>query len=340
VLLIGPTSTMGLGIPDASQTTSTVQGAVQTTQQTASTVTNVPAAAESTVQTVEQTAMQVAPPQPAAPASAPSSAPAAADAPKQAGTRVATPVTKHVASAPAPRTAIIRSTSGTHAVAQASDTVRQAAATLSTHTQKVPAAKHLRSRSSTPAEADAPALQCELSLVEAVPGAAELSALLNLICSAAGDLIGPARLGLDPPPAADASRGVALGNSGVPAISQRSRARSAGVPVGRAGHAQVGGDINASAASQLGGTGAPTPPVAAGRAGGLGYIAAATAAKVTPASAHSGEGTSSGHEGRGWFGGQSAGTVILLAFLALDMALIAGVVARRLAVRWALRPIA
>jgi hypothetical protein len=337
--MLGPTSTLGLGIPDASQTTSQLTSTVQGTQQTVSTtVTNVESTVDSTVQIVQQTATQVAAPQPA-PAPTPASAPAATSAPKQTVARVAAPVKKHVAAATAPRTAVTRSSAGSRALKQATETVSHSSAAVRTSAQKVAAVKRLSTRGSASDAGDAPALDCNVPLIDALPGAAELGALLNLVCSAAQDLILPARAGLDPAPAADTSRGDVLGTSVSAPTAQRSRARSAGLPIERGGRDGFGSDVDAAAAGRPTSGGANPYVAATGRAGALAYLATTTTdhAKRAAASTNQDSGfkTSIGR----WLGGQSAGTLILLGFLTLCLTVIAAVAARRHGLRWALRPL-
>lgn len=345
VLLAGPASTFGLGVPGTdttvSQVTGTIQGAAQTTEQTVATA--VPQV-QSTVQTTVQTTTQaVAVPQPSAPAPASSPAPVqavkkVAAAPRQAVARVTAPVKKPAATAvPAPRAGTQRLI----ATSRVSD--RTASATRAT---RITVAKHAavtrrKQQRDTAAPrstggADAP-IPCELSLLSLLPGGSQLGALASLACDTVAGIDLPARVGLAPQSASGnpTSLGNVLGTiSRVTSDPARSRLLLLGnrAAAGAAARPLAG----AAQAGRPGSGGAFPLAREGGRSGAIAYVDAFRTANDSPApapAATTAADPSASHH-HGWFSGQSRGTELLIAILFASLSVLGGITLWRLAVRW------
>jgi hypothetical protein len=338
VLLAGPTSTFGLGVPvvgDAgsatTQVTNTVQGAVDTTQQmAATTVTQV----ESTVQTTTQAV-------PPAPAAAPQPAPAtsAPAVTKQVTTRVAAPVEKHVAAVVRPQTHTAAAAAPNQLAKQAGGASAAPARIASARRTRVTRAQIVRAPSRTTAARaqDAPA-GCTVPALAALPGGSQLQALLAIVCAAAGGFDLPGGIGVvqgdvSVPVAGDVRGASARGTAGPggrqPAVPTHGPRARAGVrPAGAATATQAATSQPAGSVRLLVGLGA-------GRGGALVYVNSVQAANVTPvsaATAHAADGAR--HHHHGFLSGQSRGTELLMAILFANLSILAGIALWRLAVRF------
>jgi hypothetical protein len=318
VLLAGPTSTFGLGVPSAGDATSTVQGAVQTTQQTAaSTVTQV----ESTVQATVQAVAAPAPTAPAAAAPVQTTVQHVAAAPKQAVSRVAAPVTNRAAAVKAPSTSSQRRSS----------TSRPTGKAAPVRTHKPAQRSTTAPRQSNAAEAPS---QCDVPVLSLLPGGGVLTGLFTLACDAVANLDVPSRIGLVPE-----------GASGTPSLADLLMTPASGLPAptrarsaARGAHATTGaGSRPAASAAQAGAPfgGAAIPVVTgAGRSGAVvyadGFKNASTGSAI--ASANAGDVKTRHHHT--WFSGQSRGTELLMAILFASLSVLGGIVLWRLAVRW------
>src|SRR4051794_29900883 len=202
VLLAGPASTFGIGVPavggsdaPATQVTDTVQSAVQTTQQAAATTVTI---VESTVQTAVQTTTQAAAPQPSAPTAAPRpSAPAAV---KQTVTRVAAPVRKQATVAAHRRTSTTSGAASTPKLGKQTGDASARPVRLAADRQRR-SSRVQNLQTSTPrtaAAADPAPSACAVPQLGLVPGGEQLQALLSIVCDAVGATDLPARLGLAP----------------------------------------------------------------------------------------------------------------------------------------------
>jgi hypothetical protein len=345
VLLAGPVTTFGLGVPSTgdvsgttTQVTGTVQNVVDTTQQTAAgTVTNVESTVQTTVQqTTEAVAPQAAPaPAPATQTQTQASAP---DAAKQVATRVAAPVKKHVSAVSRPRM------QGKPAAAPVRLAQKAGGATVGS--VRVAKTKHTRAGRSqrvaapglTTSAQDTAPVSCDVPALAALPGGAELQALLAIVCDAANGLDLPTRIGLVQPDAGPVAPALgevhgasARGTAGAPVATSsalrgthRTPLRGAGRPAGSAASSQPGAPI-----------GGPTGALAVGHGRGLGYIGAVPVAHISPSSTGGAEASkSAGHHHHGWFSGQSRGTEILMAILFANLAILGGIALWRLAVRF------
>jgi hypothetical protein len=334
VLLAGPTSTFGLGVPGADTTTgavtTTVQGAVQTTEQTAATtVTQV----QSTVQTTTQTA---AVPQPSAPAPVPvqTTVKKVAAAPKQAVSRAVAPAKKRAVAVAAP-----------HTGSQRLSSTRELSGTAAPATQRVAVAKRTNThKASKPRTAAAPTsattapdpIQCDLPVLALLPGGSELGALVTLACNTANGLDLPARIGLAPesqgggPSLGDVLRAIPSAH----AITARARSAQLGAHFAKRtgnGPAAAGAAQGAVPGARLnlpfvGGTARGGAVVYADR-----FKAAGAQATVAPAAQDAASRTRHHH---GWFSGQSKGTELLMAILFANLSILGGIVLWRLAIRW------
>jgi hypothetical protein len=328
VLLAGPTSTFGLGVPvvgdtgaTTTQVTSTVQGAVETTQQTVA-----------TVETTVQTTTQAVAPQPAA-APVQTTTQTVAAAPKQTVARVAAPVKQPAAAKPrtssAPRTATAAPTQ----VASATDSVRAATRKVTTTTRAREVRKPTRLSTSSSTAGDDPSPCDQLLVLDAFPGAAQLRAVLTLVCNAGGSLLLPASLGgshatADTPPSGEV-RGISASGG---TLRARSASTMPNALSGAASHPSAGAADASDAGRSLGTTAAP----GIGRAGALGYM---NAVNARPAATASGAvaGASATHGGHGGlFSGPVDGTQALLLLLFIDFVALLAIVFWRLGRRWAL----
>ena len=325
VLLVGPASTLGLGVPVASdpgdttsQVTSTVQGTVETTQQTVATV-------QTTVQTTTQAVAQ----QPAA-APVPTTTQTVTAAPKQTVARVTAPVKQRAAAQPrtssAPRTAA----AAPKQVASATDSVR-ATATRTRDVRKPARLSTSTSGSTTAGDESSPCDQ--LLVLDAFPGAAGVRAVLTLVCNAGGSMLVPASLGGGHATGAAPPSGEVRGTS---AAGGKARARSASTAphalTGVATRPSAGAAQTTDAGRSLGTTAVP----GTGRAAAFAYLNAANAQQVTTASGTV-AGTTAKHGGlRGLFSGPVDGTQALLLLLFIDFVVLLAIVFWRLGRRWAL----
>lgn len=340
VLLAGPTSTFGLGVPvvgDAgsatTQVTNTVQGAVDTTQQTAATtVTQV----ESTVQTTTQAVAPV-------PATAPQPAPApAASAPavtKQVTTRAPAPAKKHAAAVVRPQTQTAAAAAPNRLAKQAGGASVAPAAIASAKHTRITRAQVVRAPSRTTAARaqDAPA-GCTVPALAALPGGTELQALLAIVCAAAGGFALPGPIGLVPgdagvPVAGDVHAASARGTAGrggpqLAVLTHGPTARAAVRPAGAATATQAATSPPAGSVRLPVGLGA-------GRGGALVYVNSVQAANVTPASAATAHAADDAHHHHhGFLSGQSRGTELLMAILFANLSILGGIALWRLAVRF------
>jgi hypothetical protein len=329
VLLAGPTATLGLGVPTVDSATTTVQGAVQTTEQTAATtVTQVETTVQSTVQTTTQ---QVAAPQPAAPAPAPAT-------PTKTVTRVSAPVRKAATrvsrpSAPS-RQAATTVTRARQQVSSTSGAVRTAAGKRTTAARTDTVATRAAAPRTQSRAGDGPSSQCDVSLLALLPGGNELGALIALACDAAGGLDLPARLGLAAhTDGASTPSGAGPSNTS-PAGPTSLRARAAGRGTHRITGAGTPSAANAAAAAQPGAVVAGLHAAASGHAGALAFVDGVPVAHVSSVSRDASAAGDAGAHHHTWFSGQSRGTEILLALIFASLSLLAGITLWRLAVRW------
>lgn len=331
VLLAGPNTTLGLGVPTVdsatTQVTSTVQGAVQTTQQTAATTVQ---QVESTVQTTVQTTQQVAAPQPAAPAPA-------ATAPAQTVTRVSAPAKKQATavtrvSAPAKR--VTTTVVATQRVASTTG-FAPARVTGRATTRKVRRTQRVASAPARSSASEDPAPPCDVPLLALLPGGDQIRGLVAVACEAAGGLDLTARLGLTPQIDTTTPGPVDTGtpaSSSKPSAFSRARAIAAGAHPGTGAGAPDA--ANAAANGQPGRAIAPLGSPVVGRGAGIAQIGATNAARVSPASGDSSRADGGASRHHSWFSGQSRGTEILLAIIFASLATLGGIALWRLAVRW------
>jgi hypothetical protein len=331
VLLSGPASTFGLGVPSTDTVTSTVQGTVDTTQQTAATtVTQV----ESTVQTTTQA---VAAPAPTAPAPTPvqTTVQEVTAAPKQTVSRAAAPVTKHAVTVAAPRSAGTQRVSSPRQLT-AGSVARPSQATVirhsagRTHSTSTPAA----AKPSSDASTSDSAMQCDVSLLSLLPGGDQLGALVTLVCDAANGLDLPSRIGPAEQAASPSLATVLQAFTSAPPA--RARTRSAAPGARRA--AAADSRTPAVAAALAGRPGAATVmPIGAGT-GVPGATRYTDTFKVPYASVSSTRAATAADAGsthhHAWFSGTSRGTEILMAILFASLSILGGIVLWRLALRW------
>jgi hypothetical protein len=328
VLLAGPASTFGLGVPvvggsdsTTSQVTTTVQGVVETTQQTAATtVTNV----ESAVQTTVQATTPAVVPQQTAPAQ-----------PQRGGQTVtkqgATPVKKQVAAVSRPRTAVKRIATPTERASRPVSAAAEPARTVAHKRTRVARAITTKPRPSTTSPAGQSSAACDVPALALLPGGSQVQALLAIVCDAAGGLVLPGRINLTPTAAGATAPGGVLGATGAGPVDPR-RARSASLGP----HVTAGFPTRPSAAiAQAGHPGAPIVASrvgGAGRAGALTYLAAIHASHT---SARTDKAASPSHDHHhGFLSGQTPGTEVLLAIIFTNLAILAGIALWRLAVRF------
>jgi hypothetical protein len=336
VLLAGPASTFGLGVPVVGSTdstttavTNTVQTVADTTQQTAATtVTNV----ESTTQTTVQTTTQAVASQPAA-----TTQPATTT--KQTTTTTSAPARKQATAVSAPRTVLQRAaTTKTELAKRAGGAsaapVRVAKRTRVAHSRKAAASAPTTTATSTTA-ADPPS-SCAVSELSLLPGGAELQALLSIVCAATGGIDLPARLGL------------VSTTQGTPSASGDARGASAHAPTGPLHARAAANGVHAlsrtaqppsAGAAQASHPGAPLSPAgASGRGAGRVFMyAAADPSAGVPTSANAGPqaaANATDHHHHAWFSGQASGTAILTAIIIANIAILAGIALWRAAVRW------
>jgi hypothetical protein len=179
-------------------------------------------------------------------------------------------------------------------------------------------------------------VQCDVPLLNLLPGVGQLSSLLTLACDAVNSLDLPSRVGLAPSSASD---NPLLGDLLLPASSSappaRKRARSSAAG-GRPPTTGRHGAASAADGAGLGGRGAlPLVAVGVGHGGPVAYV---DSFRTPVASAgHVAAGHSSASDPRhhhAWFSGQSRGTEILMAILFASLSVLGGIILWRLAVRW------
>jgi hypothetical protein len=326
VLLAGPTSTFGLGVPGADSVTTQVTSTVESTQQTAATtVTQV----ESTLQTTAQTVA----PTPAAPPPAPTPS-----APAQTVTRAAAPVKKQAAAVAAPRTSVQRQPATTRAVSaparSVTDSVRQLSQKRTTTSRiRKPALRTTTRTSTSTTSGDEPPAQCSVPLLGLLPGGAQLQALVAIACNAASGLDLGARIGLTPSADSTApASGLHGTSSRGPSAPVRARSASFG-PHAVAGVASRPGAVAASA-GRVGRGLVPLGARTTGRAGAIAYVNAVAAADASATAAPTSDAAAAKHHHHTWFSGQSRGTELLLAIIFASIATLGGIVLWRLAARF------
>jgi hypothetical protein len=328
VLLAGPASTFGLGVPvvggadnTTSQVTSTVQRVVETTQQTAATtVTNV----ESAVQTTVQATTPAVVPQQAAPARPQTRS-------QTVSRHTPTAVKKQVAAVTRPRAAVKRVASPSERTSQAVTAAAEPVRTVARKRTRLAHATTTDPQASTASPAGRSSAACDVPALALLPGGSQFQALLAIVCDAAGGLVLPGRIDLTPTAAGAPVTGDVLGAIGARRLDPR-RARSASL----APHVTTGFPSRPSAAAaQAGHPG--TPIVAsgaggAGRAGALTYLAAIHPARTSARPDKAAR--ASHHHHHGFLSGQTPGTAVLVAIIFANLAILAGIALWRLAVRW------